>query len=117
MDKSAKTPANWRQGVRGSVTNTLTSLDFASSEPNEASVWQLQSGSLIQIAENIVLIGWPKTGKSHVTVDIDVKAIKHHSLMVRFYLTVELATALEEEKVLGKAEKWPMWHPNRLGHP
>jgi hypothetical protein len=50
-------------------------------------------------------------------VDIDVQAIKHHSLKVRFYLTVELATALEQEKVLGKAGKWPMWHPNRLDHP
>jgi DNA replication protein DnaC len=99
------------------VTNTLTNYDFASSEPNEASVWQLQRGGLIQNAENVVLIGWPKTDKSHVTLDIDVQAIKHHSLKVRFCLTVELATALEQEKVLGKAGKWPMWHPNRLGHP
>ena len=82
------------------MTNTLTNYDFASSEPNEVSVWQLQTGELIHNAENIVLIGWPKTGKSHVTVDIDVQAIKHHSLKVRFYLTVELAAALEQEKVL-----------------
>ena len=99
------------------MTNTLTSFDFASSEPNQASVWQLQRSGLIHNAENIDLIGWPKTGKSYVTVDIDVEAIKLHSLKVRFYLTVDLATALEQEKVLGKAGKWPMWHPNRLGNP
>ena len=107
------------------MTNTLTNYDFASSEPNEASVWQLQRGGLIQNAENVVLIGWPKTGKSHVTVDIDVQAIKHHSITasqhhsikVLFYFTFKLATALEQEKVLGTAGKWPTWHPNRLGHP
>ena len=82
------------------MRNTLTSFHFASSETNKASVWQLQRGGLIQNAEDGVLIGWPKTGKSHVTVDIDVQAIKHHSLKVRFYLTVELAAALEQEKVL-----------------
>ena len=114
MDKSAKMPANWRQGVGDKY---IRKPRFSSSEPNEASVWQLQRGGLIQNAENVVLIGWPKTGKSHVTVDIDVQAIKHHSLKVRFCLTVELATALEQGKVLGKAGKWPMWHPNRLGHP
>ena len=99
------------------MTNTLTNYDFASSEPNEPSVWQLQRGGLIQIAENVVLIGWPKTGKSHVTAGINVQAIEHHTRKVRFYSTVELATALEQEKVLAKAGKWPMWHPNRLGHP
>ena len=98
------------------MTNTLTNYDFASSGLNEASVQHLQRSEFIENSENVVLIGWPKTGKSHVTVDIDVQAIKHHSLKVRFYLTVELATALEQEKVLGKAGKWLMWQPNRLGH-
>ena len=114
MDKSAKMPANWRQGVSEKYTHKLR---FCIKRTQRSVSLAIATRQVIHNAENVVLIGWPKTGKSHVTVDIDVQAIKHHSLKVRFCLTVELATALEQEKVLGKAGKWPMWHPNRLGHP
>ena len=56
-------------------------------------------------AENIVLIGGPDTGKSHVATAIGVQAIEHHRCKVRFYSTVELVNALEQEKALGKAGK------------
>ena len=56
-------------------------------------------------AENVVLIGGPGTGKSHVATAIGVQAIEHHRSKVRFYSTVELVNALEQEKALGKTGK------------
>ncbi len=56
-------------------------------------------------AENVVLIGGPGTGKSHIATAIGVQAIEHHRCKVRFYTTVELVNALEQEKTLGKADK------------
>ena len=76
----------------------------------------MQRSEFIENSENVVLIGGPETGKSHVTAGINVQAIEHHTRKVRFYSTVELATALEQENVLGKAGKWLMWQSNRLGH-
>jgi len=83
----------------------LTGFDFASSDINEATVRQLHRGEFIENAENVVLIGGPGTGKSHVATAIGVQAIEHHRRKVRFYSTVELVNALEQEKALGKAGK------------
>jgi DNA replication protein DnaC len=83
----------------------LAGFDFASSDINEATVRQLHHGEFIENAENVVLIGGPGTGKSHVATAIGVQAIEHHRRKVRFYSTVELVNALEQEKALGKAGK------------
>ena len=46
-----------------------------------------------------------RPGKSHVATAIGVQAIEHHRRKVRFYSTVELVNALEQEKALGQAGK------------
>ena len=56
----------------------LAGFDFASSDINEATVRQLHRGEFIENAENVVLIGGPGTGKSHVATAIGVQAIEHH---------------------------------------
>ncbi len=83
----------------------LTGFDFKSSDVNEATVKQLHRGAFMENAENVVLIGGPGTGKSHIATAIGVQAIEHHRCKVRFYSTVELVNALEQEKALGKAGK------------
>jgi len=52
-----------------------------------------------------VLLGGPGTGKSHIATALGVQAIEHDRCKVRFYSTVELVNALEQEKALGKAGK------------
>lgn len=81
----------------------LAGFDFVSSDINEATVKQLHRGDFIENAENIVLIGGPGTGKSHIATAIGVQVIEHHRRKVRFYSTVELVNALEQEKAMGKA--------------
>jgi DNA replication protein DnaC len=81
----------------------LTAFDFAASEVNEATVRQLHSSGFIEAAHNVVLIGWPGTGKTHMATALGVQAIEHHRKKVRFFATADLVNALEQEKALNKA--------------
>jgi len=81
----------------------LAGFDFASSEVNEALVRQLHRCEFMDAADNIVLVGGPGTGKTHIATALGVQAIEHHRKRVRFFSTVELVNALEQEKALGKA--------------
>ena len=90
----------------------LNGFDFSSSEVNEALVRQLHRCDFIDDANNIVLVGGPGTGKTHVATAIGVQAIEHHHKRVRFFSTVELVNALEQEKAQGKSGQIA----NRLVH-
>ena len=81
----------------------LAGFDFASSEVNEAMVRQLYRGEFIDGADNVVLIGGPGTGKTHIATALGVQAVEHHRKKVRFFATVDLVNALEQEKALNKA--------------
>ena len=81
----------------------LAGFDFSASEVNEATVRQLHRCEFMDGAQNVVLIGGPGTGKTHVATAIGVQAIEHHRRKVRFFSTIELVNALEQEKAKGKA--------------
>jgi len=81
----------------------LTGFDFAASEVNEAMVRQLHRGSFIDDADNVVLIGGPGTGKTHIATALGVQAVEHNRKKVRFFATVDLVNALEQEKTANKA--------------
>jgi DNA replication protein DnaC len=55
----------------------LTGFDFAASEVNEALVRQLHRGDFMDSADNVVLIGGPGTGKSHIAAALGVQAVEH----------------------------------------
>ncbi|MBU2367136.1 MAG: IS21-like element helper ATPase IstB, partial [Alphaproteobacteria bacterium] len=76
--------------------------DFASSEINEAMVQQLYRGAFIEGADNVVLIGGPGTGKTHIATALGIQAVQHHHKKVRFFATVDLVNALEQEKAFNK---------------
>ena len=50
-----------------------------------------------------MLVGGPGTGKTHLATAIGVAGITRHGKRVRFYSTVDLVNALEQEKAQGKA--------------
>jgi len=81
----------------------LAGFDFASSEVNESMVRQLHAGAFIDGADNIVLIGGPGTGKTHIASALGIQAVEHHRKKVRFFSTVDLVNALEQEKAANKA--------------
>lgn len=81
----------------------LAGFDFASSVVTEALLRQRHRCDCIETSDNVVLVGGPGTGKTHIATALGVQAIKHHKKRVRFFSTVELFNALEQEKAQGKA--------------
>jgi replication-associated recombination protein RarA len=71
-------------------------------------VRQLHRCEFIDEANNIVLVGGPGTGKTHIATAIGVQAIEHHHKRVRFFSTVELVNALEQEKAQGAQGRSPI---------
>jgi DNA replication protein DnaC len=81
----------------------LSGFDFANSMANEALIRQLCGGDFMDTAQNVVFVGGPGTGKTHLTTAISIHAMEHRHRRVRFFSTVELVNALEKEKQQGKA--------------
>jgi DNA replication protein DnaC len=80
----------------------LVGFDFDESPVNEALVRSLHRGDFINDAHNVVLIGGPGTGKTHLATAIGLQAIVHQHRRVRFFSTIERVNVLEQEKAAGK---------------
>ena len=61
---------------------------------------ELHTIKFCESAQNIVFIGGPGTGKTHLATAF---GIDQHAKRVRFFTTVELVNQLELEKAAGKA--------------
>ncbi|GAB0114164.1 IS21-like element helper ATPase IstB [Acidisoma sp. C75] len=102
-EREVRSMAYQLKAARFPAYRDLASFDFLSSEINEALVRQLHLCAFIETADNIVLVGGPGTGKTHVATALGIQAIEHHKKRVRFFSTVELVNALEQEKAQGRA--------------
>jgi DNA replication protein DnaC len=81
----------------------LDSFDFTQSTVNEGLIREWYAGRYLEDARNLVFVGGPGTGKSHLATALAVNAIKAHGRRVRFFNTVELVNTLEQEKQAGRA--------------
>jgi len=81
----------------------LAGFDFAQSSVDEALIRSLHRCKFLEDAQNVVFVGGPGTGKTHLATAIAVQAIQHHHYRVRFLSTIELVNQLEQEKLAGKA--------------
>jgi DNA replication protein DnaC len=80
----------------------LAGFNFTVSQASEPTVRQLHRCEFIKDAQNVVFIGGPGTGKTHLATTLGVQAIEHHRQRVRFFHTVAFVNALELEKAAGK---------------
>ena len=80
----------------------LAGVDLASSEVNEALVRQLHACDFTDVADNVVLVGGPGTGKTHIAVAITASVVRAGA-RGRYFNTVDLVNRLEEEARIGKA--------------
>ena len=80
----------------------LAGFDFEASPVQRKLIEQLATGEFTQAAHNVVLVGGPGTGKTHLATAIGVAGITRHAKRVRFHSTVDLVNLLEREKREGK---------------
>jgi DNA replication protein DnaC len=102
-EREVRSTAYQIKAARFPAYRDLNGFDFTSSEVNEALVRQLYRCEFLDDAHNVVLVGGPGTGKTHIATALGVHAVEHHHRRVRFFSTVELVNALEQEKAQGKA--------------
>ena len=83
------------------VYRDLDNFEFAESPVNEQQIRQLYSGEFTTESRNIVFVGGPGTGKSHLAIAIAAHAVRSRK-RTRFYNVVDLVNQLELEKNAGK---------------
>lgn len=94
------------------VYRDLAGFAFNDSQVDEALVRALHRCEFVDDTQNVVFVGGPGTGKTHLATAIAVQAIQHHRLRVRFLSTIELVNQLEHDKLTGKQGRLA----NRLIH-
>ncbi|MDO8261790.1 MAG: IS21-like element helper ATPase IstB [Gallionella sp.] len=102
-DRAMRSISHQMKTAKFPIHRDLAGFDFASSEVDETLVSKLAALEFADTAQNVVFIGGPGTGKTHLATAIGVAGITLRGLRVRFYSTVDLVNALEAEKAQGKA--------------
>ena len=74
-EREVRSIAYHMKSARFPAYKDLSGFDFATSEINEATVRTLHRCEFMGGAQNVVLIGGPGTGKTHVATAIGVQAI------------------------------------------
>ena len=102
-DRAMRSVSHQMAAAKFPVHRDLAGFDFAVSPVDAKLIHQLAEGEFTQAAHNVVLVGGPGTGKTHLATAIGVAGITKHGRRVRFYSTVDLVNSLEQEKAQGKA--------------
>lgn len=102
IDRDIRSVKYQLKSARFPVHRDLHGFDFTQSEIDKSQVQGLHTCEFIQDAHNIVLVGGPGTGKSHLATAFLIEAIQKHRYRGRFFNTLELANELEMEQRLGQ---------------
>ena len=102
-DRAMRSVNHQMHAARFPVHRDLAGFDFEASPVDRKLIHQLAEMSFTEAATNAVMVGGPGTGKSHLATAIGVSGITRHGKRVRFYSTIDLVNALEQEKAHGKA--------------
>ncbi len=103
VDRAMRSVSHQMHAAKFPVHRDLAGFDFEVSPVDRKLVSQLATTAFTDAAHNVVLVGGPGTGKTHLATAIGVAGITKHGKRVRFYSTVDLVNALEQEKAQGKA--------------
>jgi DNA replication protein DnaC len=99
---NSASPSYGRRNIRGSSHRDFNGFTFSEAQVDESLMSELRSLSFLEAAHNLVFIGGPGTGKTHLATALGIDAIRQHDKRVRFFSTIELVNALELEKAAGK---------------
>jgi DNA replication protein DnaC len=103
VERHMRSVAHQMKSARFPLHRDLAGFDFEGTSVDQALIKQLADLSFAEQAHNVVLIGGPGTGKTHLATAIAVAGIASKGKRVRFYSTVDLVNVLEKEKRDGKA--------------
>jgi DNA replication protein DnaC len=103
VNRHMRSIAHQTKAARFPVHRDLAGFNFEASQVDRALVHKLADLSFTQDAQNVVLIGGPGTGKTHLATALGISGLTHHGKKVRFYSTVDLVNALEQGKSQGRA--------------
>ncbi len=107
-DRAMRSIAHQMKSARFPIHRDLAGFDFAVSQVDQRLVQKLADLAFTQDAQNVVLVGGPGTGKTHLATALGISGLTRHSKRVRFYSTVDLVNALEQEKSQGRAGRIAM---------
>jgi DNA replication protein DnaC len=102
-ERSMRSTAYQMSVARFPVHRDLVGFEFADTGIDETLVRDLHTLRFTETASNVVFVGGPGTGKSHLATSLGVEAVRAHGKRVRFFSTIELVNALEAEKAAGHA--------------
>ena len=102
-DRAMRSISHQMHAAKFPVHRDMAGFDFSVSPVDRKLVTTLAGTAFTDEAHNVVLVGGPGTGKTHLATAIGVSGITRHGKRVRFYSTVDLVNALEQEKAQGKA--------------
>lgn len=100
--REVRSMAYQMRAARFPAHRDLDAFAFDQASVDEALVRELHQMRFLDSAHNVVLVGGPGTGKTHLATSLGIEAIRVHGKRVRFFSTVELVNALEQEKVQGR---------------
>ena len=102
-DRALRSVRYQMHAARFPLHRDLAGFEFEQSKVDQRQIEAFATLAFTEKAENIVLIGGTGTGKTHLATAMGVSGITRHGKRVRFYSTVDLVNALEQEKAQGKA--------------
>jgi len=96
------------RAARFPLAKSLDDFDMSRlANVSEASIWDLASGDFVDRRQNVILVGNPGTGKTHLAIGLG-RRLCENGYSVRFTQAASLATELSEateDKVLGRLMK------------
>lgn len=102
-DRAMRSVSHQMNMAKFPLHRDLAGFDFAASITDRNLITDLATLDFTDTAQNVVFIGGPGTGKTHLATAIAVSGITQKGKRVRFHSTVDLVNLLEREKHDGKA--------------
>jgi DNA replication protein DnaC len=101
-DRQARSLNYQLKAARFPIHRDLIHFDWQETPLQKARIEQLATGSFMDQACNLILVGGTGTGKTHLATALGIAAI-HQGKRMRFFNAVDLVNQLDKEKQQGKA--------------